>query len=49
VKRYSRISFTYLFFAYVEFVNDVTSSGTRVRSLNKWRVARFEVPRDLTS
>jgi len=48
VKRYSRISFTYLFFASVDFVNEVTSSGMRVWSLSKWRVARFEVTRGLT-
>ena len=47
MKRYSRISFTYLFFASVDFVNDVTSSGPRVRSLNKWWVTRFEVRRDV--
>jgi hypothetical protein len=40
---YSRISFTYLYFVSVDFVSDVTSSGARVRSLNMWRVARYEV------
>ena len=39
-------NFTYLFiFASVDFMNDVTPSGPRVRSLNKWRVARFEIQR----
>lgn len=45
MKRYLRASFTYLFFASVDFVNDVNSSGPKVRSLNKWRDARFEVQR----